>query len=200
LQSNVHWTGHEHEWQSRAYVDAWIARDVTSDAERRPVIRAGLAAMPFDADASIRVLDVGGGYGVVTEEVLKGFPHAVVTLQDYSQPMIERARERLSAYAERVTYVLCDLREPRWAEDVGGRFDLAVSALALHNLREMSLIAACYRAIYGLLLPGGIFVNWDYFPAQGVDAHLGALRDAGFERISYAWQRPETASITAYRG
>lgn len=195
----AHWCGHEHDWHSRAYVDDWIARDVTHDAERRPFIEQGLSATPFIEDSAIRVLDVGGGYGLVTEEVLKKFPRAIVTLQDYSQPMIDRARERLSAYGERVGYVLADLSEPAWPTLIRGPFDLAVSALALHNLRDMALIAACYRAIYDLLAPGGAFINWDYFPVEGVDAHLQALKEAGFARISYVWQQPENASITAYR-
>ncbi len=91
-----------HDWHSQDYVDEWIARDITRDEERRLRLRQMLAAAPFAADAEITVLDVGGGYGVVTEEVLRVFPRAVVTLQDYSQPMLDQARDRLAAYCGRV--------------------------------------------------------------------------------------------------
>ena len=63
-----------HDWHSPSYVDQWITRDVTRDEERRVRLRQMLAAAPFAADAEIAVLDVGGGYGVVTEEVLRAFP------------------------------------------------------------------------------------------------------------------------------
>jgi ubiquinone/menaquinone biosynthesis C-methylase UbiE len=90
-------------------------------------------------------LDVGAGYGVVTEEVLQAFPAAHVTLQDYSQPMLDHARRRLARYSNQLSYVICDLTDPSWPQAVGGPFDLAVSAIALHNLRDPEKIFACYR-------------------------------------------------------
>jgi ubiquinone/menaquinone biosynthesis C-methylase UbiE len=69
-----------------------------------------------------------------------------VTLQDYSEPMLDEARRRLSRYADRIGFVLADLREPSWTKRVGCPFDLAVSAIAIHNLRDPALIAACDRA------------------------------------------------------
>ena len=63
-----------HDWHSAEYVADWIAHDVARDPERRPRLQQMLAAAPFARDAAIEVLDVGGGYGAVTEEVLKAFP------------------------------------------------------------------------------------------------------------------------------
>ena len=63
----------EHEWHSREYVDDWIARDVTRDSERRPVLRTMLGIAPFPPEAEIDVLDIGAGYGLVSEEVLRIF-------------------------------------------------------------------------------------------------------------------------------
>jgi len=61
------------------------------------------------ADAELSVIDIGGGYGVVTEEVVAAFPRARVTLQDYSEPMLLAARERIVAHSGRLNYVLADL-------------------------------------------------------------------------------------------
>src|SRR5207302_9659893 len=80
-----------HDWHSVEYVADWIAHDVARDPERRPRLQQMLAAAPFARDAAIKVLDVGAGYGAVTEEVLKTFPQARVTLQDYSTPMLGEA-------------------------------------------------------------------------------------------------------------
>lgn len=185
-----------HDWHSTAYVSEWIARDVTRDDERRPEIQRMLAAAPFARDHPIHVLDVGAGYGVVTEEVFKAAPKAHVVLQDYSQTMLDRARERLRRRGKHLRTVLCDLTDPSWTKKVGGPFDLAVSAIALHNLGDRTKIFSCYRAIYSLLKPGGYFLDYDRFPG-GVARHLAALRDAGFTRAECISENPSIAVLVA---
>ena len=187
-----------HDWQSADYVAGWIDHDVARDPERRPLLRQMLSSAPFPTDAEIRVLDVGGGYGVVAEEVLKALPAAHVTLQDYSPAMLDQARRRLAGHADRLSYVLADLMDPAWPQHVGGPFDLAVSAIVLHNLGSQEKIFACYPAIHGLLRPGGYFLNCDRF-VEGVDEHLAALRSAGFGRVECIWHDPPRAIVVATR-
>jgi ubiquinone/menaquinone biosynthesis C-methylase UbiE len=188
-----------HDWHSQAYVDEWIARDMTRDAERRPKLREMLAAAPFGRDAAISVLDVGGGYGVVTEETLGLFPRARVTLQDYSQPMLEAARRRLAQSADRVRYAVGDLRDPRWTDNLDGPFDLAVSAIAIHNLRDLDLIAGCYRGVARVLKPGAPFLDYDLFDlVGGVAAQTQSLKAAGFARVDCLWQESPRAILAAY--
>lgn len=187
-----------HDWHSPGYVAEWIARDLTRDGERRQRLRQMLAAAPFAADAELAVLDVGGGYGVVSEEVLRHFSRAAVTLQDYSQPMLDQARERLDAYRGRVRYALGDLRDPGWTAAVGGSFDLAVSAIAIHNLRDPGEIAACYRAVAGVLKPGGMFLDYDLFGLiGGVEAQKATIRAAGFAAVDCLWQEGRLAILAA---
>jgi SAM-dependent methyltransferase len=189
-----------HDWHSAGYVDEWIARDVTRDEERRARLRGMLAAAPFTADAAITVLDLGGGYGVVSEEVLLTFPQAVLTLQDYSQPMLDRARERLAAYAGRVNYAVGDLRDPAWTHGIAGPFDLAVSAIAIHNLRDRAQIADCYRAIATVLKPEGMFLDYDLFGLiGGIEAQMTTIKDAGFRAVDCLWQEGRLGIIRAAR-
>jgi len=187
-----------HNWQSADYVSGWIEHDVARDPQRRPLLRQMLSSAPFPRDAELAVLDVGAGYGVVTEEVLAAFPAARVTLQDYSPAMLDQARRRLAGRADRLSYVLCDLFDPAWPQDVGGPFDLAVSAIVLHNLGAREKIFACYPAIHGLLRPGGSFLNYDRF-VDGVEGHLRELRAAGFDRVECIWQRAPLAIVVATR-
>jgi len=187
-----------HDWHSRGYVDEWIARDASRDEERRVRLRQMLASAPYPGDAEIAVLDVGGGYGVVTEEVLRAFPRAVVTLQDYSQPMLDQARQRLAAHGEQVKYAVGDLRDPQWTDGVGGPFDLAVSAIAIHNLRDLGQIAASYRAVAGVLKPKGVFLDYDLFGLiGGIDAQMQTIREAGFAAVDCLWQEGRLAIIRA---
>jgi trans-aconitate methyltransferase len=187
-----------HDWHSTTYVADWIDHDRARDPERRPRLQAMLEAAPFPREAAIEVLDVGAGYGAVTEEVLKLFPQARVTLQDYSQPMLAEAQRRLTPRAGQLRYVTADLTDPAWARAVGGPFDLAVSAIALHNLRDLPTIFACYGAIHDLLRPGGRFLDYDLFFA-GVDVHIAALQQAGFASVECLWQDPPRAILIAAR-
>ena len=185
-----------HDWHSEQYVTDWIAHDVARDPERRPRLQQMLEMAPFPRDAAIEVLDVGAGYGAVSEEVLKRFPNARVTLQDYSQPMLAEAQRRLAPHAARLTYVTADLTDPAWPQAVGGPFDLAVSAIALHNLRDPAKIFACYRAIHDLLRPDGGFLDYDLFFA-GAEDHIAELRKVGFASVECAWVDPPRAILVA---
>jgi SAM-dependent methyltransferase len=189
----------EHDWHSQSYVDYWIKRNEARAEARRPHIREMIALAKLPPDAALAVLDVGGGYGFVTEEVLRTFPRARVTLQDYSQLMLDRARERLEKWSGHMRYVLADLTDPAWRPRVGGPFDLIVSAIAIHNLRDRGAIAACYRAIGGLLKPGAPFLDYDLFaPTGGIETHIGMMQEAGMTRVSRAWDDGHAAIIVAH--
>jgi len=192
--------GHEdHDWHSQSYVDYWITRDEARAESRRLRIREMIALAKLPPDAALVVLDVGGGYGFVTEEVIRAFPRACVTLQDYSQLMLDRARERLEKWSGQMRYVLADLTDPAWSPRVGGPFDLIVSAIAIHNLRDRSAIAACYSAIAGLLKPGAPFLDYDLFaPAGGIETHIAMMQEAGLTRVCRAWDDGHAAIIVAH--
>jgi ubiquinone/menaquinone biosynthesis C-methylase UbiE len=189
----------EHDWQSQSYVEEWIRRDISRHEVRRSRLREMLSLASLAQDSDIAVLDVGGGYGIVSEEVLRAFPQATVTLQDYSQPMLGCARQRLALYEDRICYVLADLCDPSWVDLVAGPFDLIVSAIAIHNLGNLRRIDACYRGIACLLKPGASFLDYDLFNiVGGVDLHMSLLRNAGFERVVCHWLQDRAAIVSAH--
>lgn len=190
----------EHDWHSREYVQHWIDSDITRDEERRPILQRMLALAPFPRDAQIDILDVGAGYGLLSEEALRAFPRAHLTLQDYSELMFEHAHKRLAGLSPFTRYVLADLLDPAWTAKVGGPFDLAVSGLAIHNLDAEASMKACYRGIRGLLRPGGLFLDYDLFGLVpgGVDTHSKWLRESGFQRIQCVWEQAPIAAVAAW--
>jgi SAM-dependent methyltransferase len=198
---HVHGHAHApHDWHSQTYVEQWIKRDESRDDERRPRIRQMIAMAKLPREAAIEVLDIGAGYGFVTEEVLHAFPNARVTLQDYSELMLAHAREHLAKSRSQLSFVLADLTDPAWSERVGGPFDLVVSAIAIHNLRKLGAIAACYRGIAQLLKPGAPFLDYDLFPiAGGIETHIGLMQEAGMSRVSRTWDDGHAAIIVAHR-
>ena len=183
----------DHDWHSQAYVAEWINRDVTRDSVRRPQLRQMLAGAGLSVDATLRVLDIGAGYAIVSEEVLHAFPNAHVTLHDFSEPKLAQARHRLDPFGQRVTYAMSDLSIPEWTAALNGPFDLAVSALCIHNLHGR--VPGIYAELFTLLKPGGVFLSYDLVSfTGGLESHLASLRQAGFDPAEAA-PVDETAAV-----
>ena len=188
-----------HDWESPDYVDAWISDDVTRDEERRPFLRRVIGELPLSGSSAVSVLDVGGGYGVLSREVLDAWPGARLVLQDLSEAMLDHARQRLADAADRVSFVRADFREPGWTNAVGGPFDAVVSSLAIHNVREKDQIRRVYLDIGGLVAPGGCFANIDHVDPADVGTQLGWLREAGFTRVECLHQDGIRAVLAGFR-
>lgn len=189
----------EHDWHSPQYVEDWIQRFAIEDEERRELLREALSSAPFSTDTELKALDVGSGYGLFAEEVLKRFPRARVTLLDYSAPMFEQVRRRLEAYRGRIDERVGDLSDSAWAQVLGQNFDLAVSALVIHNLRKESLMANAYRAIRSVLRPRGAFLDYDLLAfTGGIEVHTEWLHKAGFSRVECLFDSAPTAILAAF--
>ena len=99
------------------------------------------------------LLDVGCGAGNYTLKVLERLPNLNVTLIDLSQPMLDRAVERLRKVAGgRIEAVQGDIREI----DIGlQRYDILLAASVLHHLRDESQWRSVFAKFYQGLRPGG---------------------------------------------
>ena len=192
--------GH-HDWHSHAYVDEWISTDATRDEERQPLLRRVAELIPDPVDAAIRVLDVGAGYGALSQCVLARFQHAQVVCQDFSEPMFAHARERLAGSLERVSFVTSDLMEPNWTSALGDPFDAVVSAIAIHNVRYPERIRAIYGEIAALLAPAGCFFNCDLVFGEPAtrDVQLDWLRDHGLQGVDCFWQQGRSVIIGGFK-
>ena len=99
------------------------------------------------------VLDVGCGAGNYTLKLLESLPSLDATLIDLSQPMLDRARERVSrATSGRITTIQGDIREVDLPE---GQFDIVLAAAVLHHLRTDQEWRAVFAAFHRALRPGG---------------------------------------------
>ena len=153
-----------HDWHSHSYAHGWKERQ---DDDARVYLRHITHLLPFDPDESIRVLDIGAGYGALTRLVLDAFPHSTVVVHDYSEPMLRQARVYLSGASDAVTFVRGDLLDDDWKKDISGQFDAVVSTIAIHNVRHADRIRAIYGDVFAMVAKGGCFFNADYVQPAG---------------------------------
>ena len=131
--------------------------DVHFDIMHRLIEAAGIEAR--------NVLDLGAGNGIVTFEVAKHQPVERATLTEFSDPMLDLARQRVAdekpAFVP--TFIVGDFRERDWHADVmqQGPYDLVVSRFAIHHIPDDQK-RALYADILGFLRPGGMFIHIEH--------------------------------------
>ncbi|GGA13394.1 SAM-dependent methyltransferase [Paenibacillus marchantiophytorum] len=116
-----------------------------------------IAASLVQADhPAPRILDLGAGTGLFSSYVLHQFPGAHITLIDLSEGMLDVAKLRFGEDSAHLTFVAGDYSHFESAET----FDCIISALSIHHLEDPAK-EALFHHIFGLLKPGGVFVNAD---------------------------------------
>lgn len=122
----------------------------------------GIDVLEYDGSAP-RVLDVGGGTGIFTEHLLRRYPEARVTLIDFSDKMLELAKQKFEHFSN-VTTVCDDYLKHDYAGETGmggsPRFDIIISALSIHHFDDDGK-RAVYEKMHGILNHGGEFINAD---------------------------------------
>jgi tRNA (cmo5U34)-methyltransferase len=115
-----------------------------------------------------RLLDLGCGDGALAETLHRVLPQARLAAADGSADMIAAARVRLQR-------IPVEFHAVSFEEMIAGAFkpapfDGIFSSLAIHHL-PLAQKAALFRAIHGLLVPAGHFLNIDV-AVSGIPAHL----------------------------
>ncbi|HXH11943.1 MAG TPA: class I SAM-dependent methyltransferase [Alphaproteobacteria bacterium] len=150
-----------HDWTSETYVEEWVRRQQAEDPARAERFQLMCDLLAFADDAAVTIVDVGTGYGPVSQFILDRYPHAVCIGQDGSEPMLHRARQLMARYGERFLVHQSDLFDADWLPKPLGPFDAVVSSSCLHNLRDFKRIGEIYGEIHAQLKPGGVFLNLD---------------------------------------
>jgi tRNA (cmo5U34)-methyltransferase len=124
-----------------AAVDSPLAMDL--------ITRAAAATSPH----ATQVLDLGCGAGNYTLKLLQLLPNLNVTLVDLSQPMLERAVQRIRpATLGQVTTFQADIRVLELGE---ARFDIILAAAVFHHLRGADEWRGVFSKCYTALCPSG---------------------------------------------
>ena len=110
-----------------------------------------------------KFLDLGCGDGILGATVLGEYPSAYGVFVDFSEPMLEQAREQLKEYAGQLTFENLDYGDPTWVNRIQrhGPFDAVVSGYSIHHQPDTRK-REVYQEIYSLLKPGGWFINIEH--------------------------------------
>jgi len=99
------------------------------------------------------LLDIGCGAGNYSLKMLSKIPDLNCTLNDLSMPMLEKAKERVSAQTSgKVTIIQDDMRN---LDLPSNHFDIVLAAATLHHLRTDADWELVFTKIYNALKPGG---------------------------------------------
>lgn len=105
------------------------------------------------------VLDVGCGAGNYTLKMLAKIPHLNCTLVDLSEPMLKRAKERVSQQTKgEIKTLQGDIRSIDFA---GQTFDIILAGAVLHHLRDDEDWLQTFQKLFSLLNEGGCLLISD---------------------------------------
>ena len=140
-----------------------------------------------------RVLDIGAGTGLFTKFIHEERNDLHFALTDISTDMLTVAKERFAGL-DNFEFGEYDLS----AGPIAGKYDLIISALAIHHLEDEQK-AKLYGYVFNALNDGGVFINadqvegrttWfdDYYKSNWKEAVINSeldqqAIDKAFERI-----------------
>ena len=128
-------------------IDAKISLELITEAAKRICPNAK------------NLLDIGCGAGNYSLMMLSKLPDLNCTLVDLSQPMLDKARERVSQQTDgNVEMLQADIREAALPEN---HFDILLAGAVLHHLREDKDWETTFQKLFSLLKPGGCLMISD---------------------------------------
>jgi SAM-dependent methyltransferase len=155
-----------------AWQESWDSQQNGYLTDREERFGAMIEVVAAVSGGAPRVLDLAGGTGSISLRTLRRFPQASTTLLDIDPVLLRIARDSLD---ERTAVVEADLRSPGWVDLLPLReYDAVLTATALHWI-PADRLATLYGEIRSVLRPGGVFLNADHMPDDGLPALTGRL-------------------------
>lgn len=128
----------------------------------------------FEAEKSVRMLDLGCGDGLFVQQLFQNFNHIeIVTMVDGSENMLCAAKQRLRGH-NNITYLNSSFQELLENDQISQKYDLIFSSLAIHhlNLEEKSCL---YKYIFDHLNIDGHFLHYDIVIASNCRAEKWSM-------------------------
>jgi tRNA (cmo5U34)-methyltransferase len=146
-----------------ATIDAKISLELLTEASKRINPKAQY------------LLDIGCGAGNYSLKMLTKIADLNCTLVDLSKPMLDKAKERVSAKTtSTVEIIQGDIREVDLKDN---SFDIILAGAVLHHLRDDNDWETTFDKLFRLLKPGGCLMISDLITQE-----TGAVNE-------YTWER-----------
>ena len=182
---------------TQAVFDATAA---TYDADRFKLLpgherfyRWAIDLVPAEAT---NILDLGAGSGILTGFLRQRFPQAHIHLIDFSLPMLELARNRLSPASAPDANLSFQPGDYTIAS-LPANLDAIVSALSIHHLEDTAKQFLFYK-LHAALRPGGVFINADQVAGPTAELEL-RYKQLWLQQVQEAGATPQQISDSLYR-
>lgn len=165
---------------------------------RHEMMGVMVSLVPFEPDASFRIVEIGSGEGLLAAALLERFARATLLALDGSPSMREATKRRTAPFADRAQVRAFDLATLDWWDSMRGA-GLVVSSLCVHHLNDAKK-QYLYKAVAERLSPPGAFLVADVVDAARPGAprspgdhasallhHLIWLKHAGFASVDCFW-------------
>jgi tRNA (cmo5U34)-methyltransferase len=159
-------TAPESEWKTKKLATTFLegVRGAIPGADLQLAVVCKIVRLWCHAPSAI--LDLGCGDGILGRLLLNIFPSARGVFVDFSDPMLDAARERLAGNPQ-ACVLSADFARPQWVDAVASYqpFDAVVSGFAIHHQPDERK-RRLYSEIYDLLSPGGTFLNLEHVASR----------------------------------
>lgn len=113
--------------------------------------------------SDIDILELGSGPGFLAQYILSRINGINFTLLDFSEPMHELARQRLSEIkGSDIQYLLRSFKDSDWIDGIN-KVDVVITNQAVHELRHKRYAPALFARVHRLLKPDGVLLFCDHY-------------------------------------
>ena len=155
----------------------WRSHQLTSDYLEG--VRGGIPLAALQIELIIRIIkayttdmktfiDLGCGDGILGRNLYLAWPDARGIFVDFSEPMLQVAREKCTAHSNHSDFCPIDYGEDHWPDKIpvpDNGIDVIISGYSIHH-QEDNKKYEIYQDIYNLLNPGGIFLNLEHVASR----------------------------------
>ena len=186
------YVGADHEFHDADYVREWARRFEISPERQRLFADICEQILPFVNKANATIVELGAGPGFLAEYILNYFSHIQYIGVDFSQAMLDIAKERIERHLSRVQFVRLDLLQDSLEQLPVTPVQAVVSTWSLHDLGGSEAIRRVYDESQSIL--DGILVNGDFIDPEiegvsyepgriSVEQHLEMLSELGYQKV-----------------
>ncbi|MBL8030247.1 MAG: class I SAM-dependent methyltransferase [Candidatus Doudnabacteria bacterium] len=125
----------------------------------------------WEPEAALSVLDLGCGTGLTTQIIRETLPKSVFTLVDFSNNMLDGARQKFGG--GNVRYVCQDYSKMSVSS---GKYNIVASVIGLHHQTDVGKLAMFTKIRQALVPENGVFIFADLVTFR--DRHRAALEAA----------------------